>query len=148
MGHYSSEKINPKESSMKPTLLVLLASLIFLTACATPTPAPTDPASSSTPALTDPSQPITVNADEVFMIVVESNPSTGYHWEVVGDLSGVELVSREYTATEPVIPGSGGVEVWTFKATIAGDTSVTLGNYPPGEGTANEQEKQFVITVQ
>ena len=96
---------------MKNTLYLLLASVLFLAACTTPTPtpAPVDPAGSSMPALTDPSQPITVNAGEVFMIVVESNPSTGYHWEVVGDLSGVELVSREYTAAEPVIPGSGGI---------------------------------------
>jgi inhibitor of cysteine peptidase len=100
------------------------------------------------PALTDPAQPITVNTGEVFMIVVESNPSTGYHWEVVGDLSGVELISREYTAAEPIIPGSGGVEVWTFKAVTAGDISVTLGNYPPGEGTANEQEKSFKVVIQ
>ncbi|MBN8655302.1 MAG: protease inhibitor I42 family protein [Anaerolineae bacterium] len=133
---------------MKPALYSLLISVIFLAACAAPTPAPVDPASSSMPALTDPTQPITVNAGEVFMIVVESNPSTGYHWEVVGDLSGVELVSREYTAAEPVIPGSGGVEVWTFKAVTAGDISVTLGNYPPGEGTANEQEKSFKVVIQ
>lgn len=135
---------------MKNSLYLLLASVIFLAACATPTPepAPVDPASSSMPALTDPAQPITVNAGEIFMIVVESNPSTGYHWEVVGELSGVELISREYTAAEPVIPGSGGVEVWTFKAVTAGDISVTLGNYPPGEGTENEQEKNFTVVIQ
>lgn len=135
---------------MKPALYLLLVSVIFLAACAAPTPepAPVDPASSSMPALTDPAQPISVNTGEVFMIVVESNPSTGYHWEVVGDLSGVELVSREYTAAEPIIPGSGGVEVWTFKAMTAGDISVTLGNYPPGEGTANEQEKNFTVVIQ
>ncbi|MFN8401452.1 MAG: protease inhibitor I42 family protein [Anaerolineales bacterium] len=135
---------------MKNTLYLLLASALFLAACSTPTPtpAPVDPAGSSMPALTDPSQPITVNAGEVFMIVVESNPSTGYHWEVVGDLSGVELVSREYTAAEPVIPGSGGVEVWTFKAITAGDASFTIGNYPPGDGTTYEQELKFSVTVQ
>jgi inhibitor of cysteine peptidase len=133
---------------MKPALYLLLVSVIFLAACAAPTPALVDPASSSMPALTDPAQPITVNTGEVFMIVVESNPSTGYHWEVVGDLSGVELISREYTAAEPIIPGSGGVEVWTFKAVTAGDISVTLGNYPPGEGTANEQEKSFKVVIQ
>jgi inhibitor of cysteine peptidase len=135
---------------MKNTLYLLLASVLFLAACAAPAPTPTpaDPASSSMPALTDPSQPITVNAGEVFMIVVESNPSTGYHWEVLGDLNGIEFVSREFTQSEPILPGSGGVEVWTFKAVTAGDTSVTLGNYPPGEGTTNEQEERFSITVQ
>lgn len=134
---------------MKNTIYLLIASVLFLTACASPTPAPTaDPASSSMPAFTDPSQPIIVNAGETFFIVVESNPSTGYHWEVLGDLNGIELVSREYTAAEPVMPGSSGVEVWTFKATTTGDASFTLGNYPPGEGTTHEQEVQFSITVQ
>ncbi|HNE03722.1 MAG TPA: protease inhibitor I42 family protein [Anaerolineales bacterium] len=134
---------------MKNTLYLLIASVLFLAACASPTPAPTaDPASSTMPALTDPSKPITVSAGETFMIVVESNPSTGYHWEIVGDLTNVEFVSREYTGSEPVIPGSGGVEVWTFKATTAGDTSFVLGNYPPGEGTTYEQQVQFSVTVQ
>jgi predicted secreted protein len=133
---------------MKANLLVLLVSLIFLTACATSAPASADPASSSMPALTDPLQPIAVNAGEIFMIVVESNPSTGYHWEIIGELNGVEFISREYTSPEPLTPGSGGVEVWTFKAISAGDTSITLGNYPPGEGTTQEQEIQFAVTVQ
>ena len=133
---------------MKPTLYLLLASVTFLVACAAPTPAPEEPAQSSMPALTDPSQPILVNAGETFFIVVESNPSTGYHWEIVGDLNGVELVSREYTAGEPVIPGSGGVEVWIFKAVSAGETTLVLGNFPPGESTTAEQELQFTITIQ
>lgn len=134
---------------MKNTLYLLIASVLFLAACASPTPAPTaDPASSTMPALTDPSQPITVSAGETFMIVVESNPSTGYHWEIVGDMTNIEFVSREFTGSEPVIPGSGGVEVWTFKATAAGDTSFVLGNYPPGEGTTYEQQVQFSVTVQ
>lgn len=134
---------------MKNTLYLLIASVLFLAACASPTPAPTaDPASSTMPALTDPSQPITVSAGETFMIVVESNPSTGYHWEIVGDLTNIEFVSREFTGSEPVIPGSGGVEVWTFKATAAGDTSLVLGNYSPGEGTTYEQQVQFSVTVQ
>lgn len=136
---------------MKNYLYLLLASVIFLAACAAPTPepAPVDPASSSMPALTDPAQPITVNAGEIFMIVVESNPSTGYHWEVVGELSGVELVSREYTAAEPVIPGSSGVEVWTFKAASAGEVQVTLGSFPPDASvTEPEQTKAFTVAIQ
>lgn len=131
---------------MKPILILIITSFL-LTACITPAPT-ADPASSTMPALTDPSQPITVSAGETFMIVVESNPSTGYHWEIVGDMTNIEFVSREFTGSEPVIPGSGGVEVWTFKATAAGDTSFVLGNYPPGEGTTYEQQVQFSVTVQ
>lgn len=131
---------------MKP-ILILITTSFLLTACTTLAPT-ADPASSTMPALTNPSQPITVSAGETFMIVVESNPSTGYHWEIVGDMTNIEFVSREFTGSEPVIPGSGGVEVWTFKATTAGDTSFVLGNYPPGESTTYEQQVQFSVTVQ
>jgi inhibitor of cysteine peptidase len=137
---------------MKPTLYLLLASVTFLAACAAPvpTPAPVDPAGSSMPALTDPSQPILVNTGETFFIVVESNPSTGYHWEVVGGMNeNIALFdSREYTASEPVMPGSGGVEVWIFKAVSAGETKITLGSYPPGaEGGEPERSVTFTIEV-
>ena len=137
---------------MKPTLYLLLASVIFLAACATltttPAPATADPASSSMPAITDPSQPIVVDAGEPFMIVVESNPSTGYHWELVGDLTGVEFVSREYTPSEPILTGSGGVDVWAFKAISAGETQITLGSYPPDvDGGEPEQSITFSVEV-
>ena len=134
---------------MKPTLYLLLTSVIFLAACAAPTPTPVvDPAGSTMPAITDPSQPIMVNAGEPFMIVVESNPSTGYHWELVGDLTGVEFVSREYTPSEPVLTGSGGVDVWAFKAVSTGETQITLGSYPPGvDGGEPEQSVTFSVEV-
>ena len=137
---------------MKTKLYLLLASVIFLAACTEPTPTPApaiDPAGSTMPALTDPSQPISVNAGDIFMIVVESDPSTGYHWEMISPDDGhFEIVSRDYTASEPVMPGSGGVEVWTLKAVTSGETQLVLGNYPPGDGTSYEQEKSFTIAIQ
>lgn len=84
------------------------------------------------------------------MIVMESNPSTGYHWEMIGPLDDahLELVSREYTASEPVMPGSGGVEVWTLKAVSAGETVLALGNYPPAQGESYTTETRFSISIQ
>ncbi len=137
---------------MKTKLYLLLVSVIFLAACTAPTPTPApaiDPAGSTMPALTDPSQLISVNAGDIFMIVVESNPSTGYHWEMISPEDGhLEIVSRDYTASEPVMPGSGGVEVWTLKAVTSGETQLVLGNYPPGDDTSHEQEKSFTIAIQ
>lgn len=137
---------------MKTKLYLLLASVILLAACAAPTPTPApaiDPAGSTMPALTDPSQLISVNAGDIFMIVVESDPSTGYHWEMINPEDGhLEIVSRDYTASEPVMPGSGGVEVWTLKAVTSGETQLVLGNYPPGDDTSHEQEKSFTIAIQ
>lgn len=131
----------------KISALLLLASL--LAACSTQTPAPTlNPAGSARPALTDPAQPIEVQSGETFNIVVDSNPSTGYSWKIVGELSGVESVSSEYTADEPVMPGSGGVDVWTFKAVSAGQTQITLGSFPPGaDVTEPAQTVTFNVVV-
>lgn len=135
---------------MKKYFLLVLAAL--LAACAAPTAAPTaNPAAGGTrPALTDPATPIEVQAGETFHIVVDSNPSTGYRWELVGELDGniVEFVSSGYTADEPVMPGSGGVDVWAFKAVAAGETQITLGNYPPDTNvTEPENTVTFNIVV-
>jgi predicted secreted protein len=126
----------------KYSLLLFLAAI--LAACAAPTPAPTaNPAAGGTrPALTDPATPIEVQAGETFHIVLVSNPSTGYHWDFIGelDLTIVEFVSSGYTADEPVMPGSGGVDVWTFKAVAAGQTQITLGSYPPDTSVTEPAE--------
>lgn len=131
---------------MKKTFaIILLASLLI--GCSTLTPTP-NPAGDTRPALTDPAQTIEVQAGDVFHIVVDSNPSTGYHWDIVGELNGVEFVSTEYTADEPVMPGSGGVDVWTFKAASAGQTQITLGSYPPDPNvTEPGQTVTFSIVV-
>lgn len=131
---------------MKKISIFLLLT-ILLASCASPTPAP-NPAGNTRPALTDPAQPIEVQAGDVFHIVVDSNPSTGYHWDIVGELNGVEFVSTEYTADEPVMPGSGGVDVWTFKAVSAGQTEITLGSYPPDPNvTEPAQTVTFNIVI-
>jgi predicted secreted protein len=129
--------------------------LLFLTAllagCAAPTAAPTaNPAAGGTrPALTDPATPIEVTAGETFHIVVVSNPSTGYHWDIIDELDGniVEFVSSGYTADEPVMPGSGGVDVWTFKAVAAGEALITLGNFPPDSSVTYQEMITFNIIV-
>lgn len=87
---------------------------------------------------TDAAQPVSASAGGMFTIVLPANPSTGYHWEIVGELHGVELISRGYKAGEDAMPGSGGLEVWTFKAGPAGRAEIAMGNYPPGSDAAEE----------
>ncbi|MCC7117187.1 MAG: protease inhibitor I42 family protein [Anaerolineales bacterium] len=121
----------------------------LLAACSNqPTEPASNPAGGTRPELIDPAQPIEVQTGDTFHVVIDSNPSTGYHWEIVGDLSGVEFVSTEYTADEPVIPGSGGVDVWVFKAVSAGQTQITLGYYPPDpNATAPERTETYTVIV-
>ena len=135
---------------------VLLIATIFLTSCATSsfTPTPTLPPTAETPNTlpepTDHTQLISVTAGETFDLVVPSNPSTGYHWEIVPDLDEnlVEFVAQDYIAEEPVMPGSGGVDMWTFRALNAGDTTIVLGYYPPDNDTDPDETVTFSIHVE
>jgi len=131
---------------MRKNFLLLAIAVLTLTAC---NGKATEASVSDELAITDPAKTIEVAAGSEFKIVIESNLSTGYHWDLIGalDESIVQFISRDYRANEPVMPGSGGVDVWIFKAVAAGETTITLGNFPPGvDGTA-AQEVTFTIVV-
>ena len=130
---------------MKNIFFVLVAATLALTACggkSTETSAPHLE-------ISDPGKSIEVAAGSEFKIIIESNPSTGYQWKMVGELdeSILQFVSMDYRADEPVLPGSGGADVWVFRAVTAGETKIVLGNYPPGQGEPAAQEVAFTISV-
>jgi len=134
-------------------LFILLSIVILSLACRTLT-SNADPESTLEPVVeidpTDPNQPIEVQAGETFDIIIGANPTTGYHWEFVSEVDGniVEFVSRDYKADQPVKPGSGGVDVLTFKTVSAGQVQITLGSYPPdADGGEPEQTITFNIIV-
>ncbi|MFN8413557.1 MAG: protease inhibitor I42 family protein [Anaerolineales bacterium] len=127
----------------------LLAYLVFvmtvlLTACGSqPTAVPAY-------APTDPSTPIEVMAGSDFQIIVESNPSTGYHWQVMNDWDPNVFVTNgsEYQSTSPSgVVGGGGVDVWSLKAVNSGQDVFTLGYFPPGANTSATQTVTFTIKV-
>lgn len=126
------------------TIFVFLCTAILLAGCSTP-PAPTA-IPQTRPALTDPSQPIEVQTGETFNVVIESNPTTGYHWEIMGELSNIEFVSKDYQTDEPVAAGSGGIDIWTFKAVSSGETQITLGYFPP-DMNATEPDQTIIFSI-
>lgn len=140
---------------MKRISLVFVLT-ILLTGCATLsfTPTPTLPPTAETPnplpEPTDPTQLIKVPSGETFDIVLPSNSSTGYRWNILPGLDAnlLELVGQNYIAEQPVIPGSGGVEVWTFRAIGPGDTTIALGYFPPSNETDPEETVTFSIRVE
>jgi inhibitor of cysteine peptidase len=100
--------------------------------------------------ISDPGKNIEVVAGNEFKIIIESNPTTGYHWELIGELDAgiVQFVSKDYRADEPVLIGSGGSDVWIFKAVAAGETTITLGYYPPSNDPVDpNQTVTFTVTV-
>lgn len=144
------------EMQMKRIYLFVLVTLL-LTSCA---------ASSSTPTATIPPPPvetqnivleptdhtqlITVKAGETFDLVVPSNPSTGHHWNIIPELDGniVEFAEQNFFADQPGAVGSGGMEAWTFRAVSAGETTIVLGYYPPGNETDPEETVTFSVRVE
>ena len=133
-----------------------LISTLLLSGCASSafTPTPTLPPTAETPNTlpepTDNTQLITVQAGQTFDLVLPSNSSTGYHWEILPELDAnlVEFVTQDYIAEQPVMPGSGGVDVWTFRAVNTGDTTIVLGYYPPGDSTDPDETVTFSIHVE
>jgi predicted secreted protein len=89
--------------------------------------------------VTAPGQTIDVEAGEEFTIVLDSNPTTGFEWRLVEDTPDaavVEFVDKEYEPSRPVATGSGGQDIWTFRAVAAGETEIKMGHFPP-DGTAD-----------
>lgn len=131
---------------------IILISCTTFSSTSTPTSIPrlTPESPNVLPDPTDPTQLITVKAGETFDIMLPSNSSTGYRWQFVGELDTgvIQLVGQDYIAQQPVIPGSGGMDVWTFQAVNAGDTTVELGYYPPSNDAVPDETVTFSIHVE
>jgi len=116
---------------------IVLVLLVILSAC--------------TPTQTNPDQIIETSPGKTFQIIIDSNPTTGYHWEIVGELDKnvVEFVSKEYQSTSaPGMVGGGGLDTWTFKAIAVGEATITLGSYPPSNTTTDPAQTQvFNVSV-
>lgn len=122
---------------MKRILIATLVFALLLSACGS-ADKPNDPLVS-----------IEASAGKEFKVVLESNPTTGYHWEIVGELDSnvVEFVSKDYKSTsDPNLVGGGGLDTFVFKAVGAGETTITLGYYPPSNDPV-EPEKTEIFTV-
>ncbi len=130
-------------------ILTFLTTAILLFACslANATQAPTAAPNLN---ISDPAKKLETAAGSEFKLIIDSNPTTGYHWEIIGEVDAtiVEFVSKDFKGSEPVAPGSGGVDVWVFKAVGAGETHITLGYYPPSNDPVEPQQTvTFTVTV-
>ena len=98
----------------------------------------------------DPLVTIETSPGKEFKVLIDSNPTTGYHWELIGELDKtvVDFVSKDYRADTPQTTGSGGVDVWVFKAVGPGEAQITLGYYPPSSAATDpEQTETFKVSV-
>ena len=82
---------------------------------------------------TDPLKPIVVKqAQPMFTVILQSNPTTGFSWALKSyDENFIKPVKRVYVAGPRGLIGSGGYEKWTFAVKPSGfvvpqTTNITL----------------------
>lgn len=98
-----------------------------------------------------PSRVIKLKAGEEFTVVLGSNKTTGFEWQLAMPLDEkvVRLVSSEYTPVESKLIGSGGKEVWTFKTVGAGKADILFKYVRPWEkDTPPAKTESFSIVVE
>jgi len=81
-------------------------------------------------------QTVSLNRGDSVVVRLCSNPSTGFAWEEAAVSAPTILVERAREFIEPgqTMPGSAGLEQWTFEAIGTGEYTVTLDYSRPWEG--------------
>jgi inhibitor of cysteine peptidase len=85
------------------------------------------------------------------LIVLPSNPTTGYSWEIVGQKedAAVAVVSKEFKTSvdEPLRAGAGGLELFRLRLLKAGRFTVTF-VYRRSWEKEQKPERTFCITME
>ncbi len=93
---------------------------------------------------------ISARAGKEFTIRLDSNPTTGYSWQLAEpyDESIVRLLEAEYIPSTTKRVGAGGEEKWTFQALKKGTAKISLKYARPWEiNKPPAKEKVFLIRV-
>jgi inhibitor of cysteine peptidase len=93
---------------------------------------------------------ITAEPGKTFTLTLDSNPTTGYRWELANpvDEKHVKLISSEYHRGSTQLMGAGGKEIWTFKAAAEGNTKIHLKYVRPWEtNMPPAQTTNFLVAV-
>jgi inhibitor of cysteine peptidase len=96
----------------------------------------------------DAGKPIAVKAGQEFIIAVDSNPTTGYVWQEMHDVTMVSLEEDRYEPDEKAegLAGAGGTQYYRYKALKQGDTEVILVYVRPWE-PETAKENVFKVTI-
>lgn len=86
-------------------------------------------------AFSDPSKVIEAGPCCEFAVSLESNKTTGFGWDIAEPLDEnvVRFVSSEYVAADTGLVGSGGREIWTFRAVCPGKCTISFKYVRPWE---------------
>jgi len=101
------------------------------------------------------SKEVEVPVDGSLTIALYSNPTEGRQWSEppqISDQTVLREVDHRYEPARalgcmPPPPGTGGKEVWTFKALEKGMSTISMEYTHPWEGGEKEPMLTFVLTV-
>jgi len=97
----------------------------------------------------NPEQLIDVSVGQEFRIVLDSNPTTGFEWQLAAPLDEplVTLVGDAYSVPPtPGRTGAGGKHTWTFRAMRRGQTVIAL-KYSRSWEKGVDPLKKIIFTV-
>ena len=95
---------------------------------------------------------ITLQSGQVVTVTLESNPTTGYSWQVM-EIDNAILVQegdpeyKQASGTSGLV-GAGGTETFRFKAVGTGETTLSLGYARPWESVPPIQSFTIQVSVQ
>lgn len=129
----------PRSIGYGSLVVLLMGMLLALAGCGADTDLPAGVTSEEVSlSAKDSGGQVEVDVGQVLVLTLESNPTTGYSWEVV-DAEGSVLRQTgepEFEAaseSDPAPLGAGGVEVFRFEAVGAGETRLELVYHRPWE---------------
>ena len=98
------------------------------------------------------SEAIEVNMGDTLVVVLCSNPTTGFQWTEeaqISDTGVLEQVNHEFVGPEsepPPPPGTPGLETWRFKTLKQGTSTIYVEYSRPWEG-GEKGEWTYKLTV-
>jgi len=92
---------------------------------------------------------MSVRTGEVFKVILKSNRSTGYswHWENKSEAKIIDSIYVDYVLKDKAITGSGGNEIWEFRAKRKGEQELIMVYKRPWKDSDGDQRKTFLVKV-
>lgn len=98
---------------------------------------------------TDNDSRVTLGVGQTLVLSLESNLTTGYGWEIAEiDEDVLKQTYYEYKPDQPTLIGSGGQDVWNFRAEAEGNTTLLLRYRRPWEEKEPIQTFRVEVVVQ
>ena len=96
------------------------------------------------------SKVIETKVGKSFTITLDSNPTTGYQWQISKQLDSgqLELIDSKYASSKIDLVGAPGKEEWSFKAVRAGKVIISFNYVRPWENDQlPAQTDSFIVII-